>query len=131
MQKHVQNVTGSLELRVFEPAGATEVTHAFAPRLDTIEGKTICELYNDMWQGIRTFPLIRDLLWTQFPTANFIPYTDLPRIPQSVDADSFAPILKALKAKKCDAVICPDFVPEVPRFRHVLRILAHDLSGCD
>src|SRR5689334_936443 len=99
MEKRAHEAPQGLELQVFEPTGATEVTHTFAPRLDTLENKTICELYNDMWQGIRTFPLIRNLLQKQYPTTKFIPYTDVPRIPQSVDAKSFAPVLEAIKAK--------------------------------
>jgi hypothetical protein len=33
--------------------------------------------------------------------------------------------------KKRNAVISPDFVPQVPGFGHVLRVLTHDLRGCD
>ena len=65
-------------LEVFNPTCATETTILHAPRLDALEGKTICELSNDSWQAHRTFPLIRKLLSKRFPTLNIVPYTEFP-----------------------------------------------------
>jgi len=49
-------------LTVYNPAGAREITVLHAKRLDTLAGKTICELTNTGWQAHRTFPLVRELL---------------------------------------------------------------------
>ena len=65
-------------LTVYNPAGATEIAKLYAKRLDTLEGKTICELSNDSWEPNRTFPAIRKILQKQFPTATIIPYTEFP-----------------------------------------------------
>ena len=65
-------------LEVLNPTGATERTSLHAPRLDTLEGKTICELSNDSWQAHRTFPLVRELLSKRFPTLKIVPCTELP-----------------------------------------------------
>ncbi len=95
----------TVKLEVYDPRGAYEVTQLFAPRLPDLTGKTICELSNGGWQFDRTFPAIRQLLQKQFPTAKFIPYTELPEIASVVDAASFAETAKQLKAKGCQAVI--------------------------
>jgi hypothetical protein len=99
-----QGTSGPVELKVYDPAGAREVTVLHAPRLNTLEGKTICELSNDGWQHDRTFPLIRELLQRQFPTVKIIPYTEFPRGRGAgeIDDDKTA---KMVKDKRCDAVI--------------------------
>lgn len=93
---------GPVTLEVYDPTGAFEVTQIHAPRLDTLEGKTICELaVGGAWQWERTFPLIADLLQRAYPTATFIPHTEFPigvNMPHQETLD-------LLKAKGCDAVI--------------------------
>jgi len=96
---------GPVTLELYDPSGAVEVTELHAPRLDTLEGKTICFLWNTAFEGDRTFPLIGELLKEQFPTVNIIDYTELPMIPGEVSDKSFAPVIEAVKAKACDAVI--------------------------
>ncbi|MFC1966853.1 hypothetical protein ACFLWI_07955, partial [Chloroflexota bacterium] len=59
-------------LEVFNPTGATDITTSHAPRLDTLEGKTIYLVSHDIWQAYRTLPLIRDLLQERFPTATIV-----------------------------------------------------------
>lgn len=99
---------GPVVLEVFDPTGATEVTQLFSARLDTLDGKTICELSDAAWQDDRTFPLIREMLQKQFPTAKFIPYTEFsPEVtgatgPYGIDDDK---TIAALKEKGCEGVI--------------------------
>ncbi|MFC1917219.1 hypothetical protein ACFLXH_01005 [Chloroflexota bacterium] len=57
---------------VFNPTGATETTKPHAPRLDTLQGKTIFLLSNDTWQAHRTLPLIKELLQERLPTATVV-----------------------------------------------------------
>ena len=94
---------GPVTLELYDPTGATEITQLHAPRLDTLEGKTICELWNGDFEGNRTFPLIEELLKKQFPTAKFIPYTEFPvgRL-QISDVKNIGKIVKEMG---CDAVI--------------------------
>lgn len=96
---------GPVALEVCDPTGAIEVTQLFSARLDTLEGKTICELSNGSWEVDRTFPYIEELLKAQFPTIKFIPHTEFPVIPSPVDADNFAPTIELIKANGCDGVI--------------------------
>ncbi len=91
-----------VSLVVFNPTGGRQVGELHAPRLDTLEGKTICEISNMGWEAIRTFPLIRELLKKQFPTIKIIPYTEFPMGTTSMDVDN---ITNLIKAKGCQAVI--------------------------
>lgn len=68
--------TGPVTFKMLNPTGAIEVTQLFAPRLADLQGKTICEINAGGWQARRTFPVIRELLQRQFPTAKIIPYTE-------------------------------------------------------
>jgi hypothetical protein len=89
-------------LQVYDPTGAIEVTQLFAPRLADLHGKTICEVSNASWEDNRTFPLIRELLQRQFPTAKIIPYTEFPMGIAPIDIDKIGDIVKA---KGCQAAI--------------------------
>jgi ABC-type amino acid transport substrate-binding protein len=93
---------GPVTLELFDPTGAIEVTALHAPRLDTLDGKTICELTNTSWESPRTFPAIRELLQKQFPTVKIIPYTEFPQgtLPMATQE-----AVDAVKAAGCDAVI--------------------------
>jgi len=93
---------GPVTLEVFDPSGAYEVTQLHAARLDTLEGKTICEVSNSSWEADRTFPVIRSLLQKQFPTAKIIPYTELPNANVLTGMKDLSAILEE---KSCDAVI--------------------------
>jgi len=84
---------GSAILKVHDPTGAMEITEVHAPRLDTLEGKTIAELSNDTWQAHRVLPEIRRLLQERFPTARFIPYTEFPTGNEGIDTEKAAEIV--------------------------------------
>lgn len=91
---------GPVTLQVYDPTGAFEITQLFAPRLADLNGKTICEAWHDKWEAHRTFPVIRDLLQRQFPTAKIIPYTEFPDVYGDLDL-----LTKLAKQKGCQAVI--------------------------
>jgi hypothetical protein len=84
---------GSAILEVHDPTGAMEITEVHAPRLDTLEGKTIAELSNDTWQAHRVLPEIRRLLQERFPTAKFIPYTEFPIGNEGIDTEKAAELV--------------------------------------
>ena len=60
-------------LELFNPTGAAEITELHAPRLDTLNGKTIGVLSNDVWQSHRTLPLVIKLLKERFPDSTVVP----------------------------------------------------------
>jgi len=84
---------GSAVLKVYNPTGAMEITGVRAPRLDTLEGKTIAELSNDTWQAHRVLPEIRRLLQERIPTARFIPYTEFPTGNEGIDTERAAELV--------------------------------------
>ncbi len=93
---------GPVTLTVYNPTGATEITYLHAPRVDTLAGKTICEISDNAWEHTRTFPLIRELLQKQFPTAKIIPYTEFPGGSNLIDNKE---IVDRVKEKGCEAVV--------------------------
>ncbi len=99
----MEKITGSgVEFEVFVPNGASEVSELHAPRLDTLNGKTIGELWNNSWEGPRIFAEIEKQLKKQFPTVKFVPYSDL--IFGKADMETQENLDLVVK-KKCDAVI--------------------------
>lgn len=81
-----------------------------APRLDTLEGKTIGQLWNGGFRGDESFPIIEKMLRERYPTVKFIPYTDFPLSTiASLHPETKEKTLEALrvelKEKGCDAVI--------------------------
>jgi hypothetical protein len=93
---------GTVDLEVFNPTGDIEGDKLYAPRLESLNGKTIGEVSNGLWQADRTFELIRKLLQERFPDCRIIPHTELPYGSVQIDSEK---IVEAVKEKKCDAVI--------------------------
>jgi len=94
---------GPVTLELPDPTGALEVTQLFSARLDDLAGKTICEVSNSSWEAARTFPLIRELLQKQFPTAKIIPYTEFTMGSNQIGND--LELGNKLKAAGCQAAI--------------------------
>ena len=94
---------GPVTLEVYDPSGATEITSLHAPRLDTLDGKTICEVSSGVtWEAFRTFPVITELLQKQFPTVKIVPFTEFPQTSDAIDSDEVAAMVKA---KGCQGAI--------------------------
>jgi hypothetical protein len=92
-----------VQLTLFDPTGAQEITHLFAARLPDLNGKTIAELAVDptKWQPHRTMPYIEELLKKQFPDIKFIPMQEFPMGIQ-ISSDQ---VIQMVAARKPDAVI--------------------------
>ena len=92
-----------VQLTLFDPTGAQEITHLFAGRLPDLNGKTIAELAVDptKWQPHRTMPYIEELLKKQFPDIKFIPMKEFPMGIQ-ISSDE---VIQMVMARKPDAVI--------------------------
>jgi hypothetical protein len=94
-----------MKLEVFDPRGSAldSNKYHYAPRLADLNGKTIGEISNRIWESDRIFPLIRELLKKRFPDIKFVPYTELPSGLDNIqDNDSIGDLIAA---KGCDAVI--------------------------
>lgn len=100
-----ENLAGNqITLNLYNPAGTTNTSQLHAPRLNTLEGKTICELSNASWEYNRIFPVIREQLRKLYPTLKIIPYEET--ISNKSDIENLDLVTKILKEKRCDAVIC-------------------------
>ena len=50
-------------MRVISPAGIeTTEKKAVAPRINDLSGKTVGEIWNGVFRGDETFPIVRELL---------------------------------------------------------------------
>ncbi len=99
------------KLKVVSPVGEAVVQQRdLAPRLDTLEGKTVCEIWNAGFRGEVVFPIIEEMLRKRYPGVKVIPYTEFPLINlASMETAIREKTLEAVRArlmdKGCDAVI--------------------------
>ena len=80
-----------------------------SPHLDTLEGKTIGEVYNNHFKGEQMFGIYRRLLKEKFPGVKIIPFDRFPTVyvggdpaSQKKTAKEIAELAKTLKV---DAII--------------------------
>ena len=95
---------------VISPIGSETVKASpTAPRLDSLNGKTICELWNEDFKGDIMFPIDRELLQERFPDVKFVPYTDFPiavlKGTPSYQREVLDQIIALAREKGCDAFI--------------------------
>lgn len=81
-----------------------------ARRLDTLEGKTICEVHNQAFKADVTFPVIQKLLQEKYRGVKVIPYTEMPSctiqgMGPTARAKTVAALIASFKEKGCEAVI--------------------------
>lgn len=70
------------KLEVVSPVGLDAVTlSGAARRIDDLNGKTVCEVWNGVFKGDIAFPIIRKLLKVKYPGLKVIPYTEFPHAP--------------------------------------------------
>ena len=98
------------KLEVVSPVGIEVVTRSgSAQRLGNLDGKTIGEVWNGVFRGAFTFPIIRKLLQRKYPRLRIIPYTEFPHTPGSdtpaQQREHARRIAAMAKEKGCDAVI--------------------------
>ena len=97
-------------IAVVSPAGLEVVKRrGAAPRLPNLDGKTIGEVWNGVFKGDFTFPIIRRLLQQKYPRLRIIPYTEVPHLPGSdnptAQREHAHRIAAMATAQGCDAVI--------------------------
>lgn len=98
------------KLQVLSPAGLEAVkVRGVARRLGDLNGKTVGEVWNGVFKGDVTFPIIRMLLKAKYPGVKVIPYTEFYHLPGS-DAPEHQrelarQIVATAREKGCDALI--------------------------
>lgn len=97
-------------VEVFSPLGAEVVEKSpSAPRLETLDGKTVGETWNDDFKGDLMFPVYRELLRARFPGVKIVPYTEFPASPWKGTPEHQREVARRIatiaRAKGCDALI--------------------------
>lgn len=97
--------------RVVSPLGDPAVKMiAMAPRLNTLNGKTVCLVWNKAFKADITLPVIGKSLKDKYPDIKIIPHTEIDAAIQAVSrenpsADEAAILRAVLKENGCDALI--------------------------
>ncbi len=95
---------------VISPVGGSFVDWKnIAPRLHTLQGKTIGETWNEDFKGDFMFPVYRELLKERYPGVKVVPYTEFPsstlRGTPEYQRELARRIAAMAKEKGCDALI--------------------------
>ena len=98
------------KMGVISPEGLQlRVTNSVSRHLDTLEGKTIGEVYNNHFKGEQMFRAYRRLFKEKFPGVKIIPYDEFPIVyvgGDPVSQKKTARDIAALaKERGCDALI--------------------------
>ena len=81
-------------LEFHDPSGTLEVTQAFAPRLDTLEGKRIGFVSNEQWQAYRMLPALKEMLEADFPGVEVLPIDSFPQGNALIGTEETAALVK-------------------------------------
>ena len=91
-----------VSLEFHDPSGKLEVTQAFAPRLDTLEGKRIGIVTNDQWQAYRMLPRLKELFEADFASVQVLEEDAFPKGNLLIGTEDVA---RKVKESGVDAVI--------------------------
>ena len=95
---------------VVSPAGGEAIAQqGIAARLPDLNGKKVAEIWNGVFKGEQTFPVLRAELLARFPGLTIVPYTEFPHVyggDNPTEQKALAKRLAALAIERgCDAVI--------------------------
>jgi hypothetical protein len=98
------------DFKVVSPLGEVVVEDTpMAPRLDTLDGKTVCFTWNAAFRADVTLSAVADLLQKKYPKVKVIPYTEMPESFKAPPPGTTTPEREALEAafkkEDCDAII--------------------------
>ena len=92
--------------RVVWPRGRKTVEpRPVAPRLDSLEGKTIGQLWDDLFRGDEIFPILEEELARRFPSVRFVRYDTFGSTHGRDEQRVLAELPARLKELEVDAVI--------------------------
>ena len=76
-----------------------------APRLDTLNGKTVCGLFDGVFRFDETWPQVKELLAKKYPGVRFVDWDKFGVFAGSQEGALHKALADKLKQYKCDAVI--------------------------
>ena len=77
----------------------------FAKRLDSLQGKTVCELWDWIFRGDEVFPALEKEFARRYPGIKFVTYDVFGSTHGGGEAEVLASLPDKLKQHRCDAVI--------------------------
>jgi hypothetical protein len=100
----------NMDYQVLSPIGEPiRKPKSIAPRLQDLNGKTVCEVGNDRFKIEVMFPILRELLKKRYPDVRIVPYTEFPLQPVEGSGkdliDRANNTAQLVKARGADAVI--------------------------
>lgn len=85
---------------------STEAGGQLAKRLDTLEGKVVCELWDWIFKGDLMFQVWEQELTKRYSGIQFVSWREFGEIHGGNEKEVLAALPEKLKKYKCDAVIC-------------------------
>ena len=76
-----------------------------APRLDTLQGKTVCQLWDYLFRGDEIFPMLENELGKRYPGVRFVPYSEFGSTHGDEEREILENLPQRLKELGADAVI--------------------------
>jgi hypothetical protein len=80
-------------------------TRSLAPRLESLEGKTVAQLWDDLFKGDVVFELLEEGLKARFPGIRFVSWREFGSTHGDQEKEALAALPAKLKALGVDAVI--------------------------
>jgi hypothetical protein len=100
-------MAGSNAYEVVWPRGKRVDTGArLAKRLDTLEGKVVCELWDWIFKGDQMFAVWERELAKRYPGIQFVSWREFGEIHGANEKAVLAALPEKLQQHHCDAVIC-------------------------
>jgi hypothetical protein len=95
-----------MQERVLWPRGRRTVTaRPVAPRLETLKGKTIGQLWDDLFRGDEIFPMLESALVQRFPGVKFVGYRTFGSTHGAEEHEVLATLPARMREHGVDAVI--------------------------
>ena len=82
-----------------------QLTRKLAPRLDTLEGKTIAQLWDELFKGDIVFELLEEGLKKRYPGIRFINWREFGSTHGGNEKEALAKLPQRLKDFGVDAVV--------------------------
>ena len=102
----MQNQSNDGHYEVLWPRSQMQVQgKSLAKRLDTLNGKTIVQLWDYLFKGDQVFDALEEGLKAKFPSVNFIHWSVFGNTHGADERQILADLPKRLKELKADAVI--------------------------
>ena len=86
-------------------SGRQQKMRELAPRLDSLEGKTVAQLWDQLFKGDVVFDLLEEGLKARYPGIRFISWRDFGSTHGGEEKEALAALPERLKALGVDAVI--------------------------